>query len=102
MVGMPDQQDFAAALEMDRRLAVHLGDQRAGGGEREEIARPRIGRNRFWYPMGRKYHRRVGIVGDFGQFLDENRALGPEAVDDIAVVDDLVADKDRGGTAGDG
>jgi hypothetical protein len=30
-IRMPDQQDFAAALEMDRRLAVHLGDQRTGG-----------------------------------------------------------------------
>jgi hypothetical protein len=46
--------------------------------------------------VGRKHHRRVGIVGDFSQFLDENRALGPQAVDDIAVMDDLVADIDRG------
>ena len=38
VVGMPDQEDFAAALEMDRGLAVHLGDQRAGRVQREEIA----------------------------------------------------------------
>ena len=38
MVGMPDQQDFTAALEVDRRLAMHLGDQRTGGIERKEIA----------------------------------------------------------------
>ena len=76
MMGMPDQQDLAAALEMDRRLAVHLGDQRTGGVEREEIAGPGVGRNRFWHPVGRKHHRGVGIVRDFSQFLDENRALG--------------------------
>ncbi len=96
VMGMPDQQDLAAALEMDRRLAVHLGDQRAGGIEREEIAGAGVRGHRFRDPVGREHHRRVGIVGDFGQFLDENSPLGPEAVDDIAVVDDLVADIDRG------
>ena len=96
VMGMPDQQDLAAALEMDRRLAVHLGDQRTGGVEREEIAGAGVRRHRFGNPVGRKHHRGVGIVGDFGQFLDENRALGLEAVDHIAVMDDLVADIDRG------
>ncbi len=95
MVGMPDQEDFAAALEMDRRLAVHLGNQRTGGVEREEIAGPGIGWNRLGNPVGREHHRRIGVVRDLGEFLDENRALGPQAVDDIAVVDDLVADIDR-------
>ena len=100
MVGMPDQQDFTAALEMDRRLAVHLGDQRTGGVERKEIAGAGVGGHRFRHPVGRKHHRCIGIVGDFGQFLDENRALGPQAVDDIAVVDDFVADIDRGAIDG--
>ena len=45
--------------------------------------------------MGRKHHRGVGIVGDFGQFLDENRALGLQAVDHVAVMHDLVAHVDR-------
>ncbi len=44
--------------------------------------------------MGREDDRRGG-VGDFREFLDENRALGPQAVDDIAVMHDLVADIDR-------
>jgi hypothetical protein len=95
MVGMPDQQDFAATLEMDRGLAVHLRDQRAGRVQREEIAGTGVRRDRFRNPVGRKHHRRVGIVGDFGQFLDKNRALGLQAVDHIAVMDDLVADIDR-------
>ncbi len=96
VMGMPDQEDFAAALEMDRRLPVHFRHQRTGRIQREEIARLGVGRDRFRHPVGRKHHRRVGIVGDFGQFLDENGALGPQAVDHIAVVDDLVADIDRG------
>ena len=100
MMGMADQEDFAAALEMDRRLAVHLGDQRAGRVQREEIAGLGVGGNRFRHAMGRKHHRRVGIVGDFGQFLDENRALGLQAVDHIFVMDDLVADIDRGAIDG--
>ncbi len=100
VVGMPDQQDFAAALEMDRGLAVHLRDQRAGRVQREEIARAGVGRNRFGNPVGREHHRRVGIVGDFGEFLDENRALGLQAVDHIAVMHDLVADIDRGAIDG--
>ena len=100
MMGMADQEDLAAALEMDRGLAMHLGHQRAGRIEREEIARLGFGRNRFRNAVGRKHHRRVGIVRDFGQFLDENRALGLQAVDDIFVMDDLVADIDRGAIDG--
>ena len=92
---MADQQDLAAALEMDRRLAVNFGDQRTGGIERKEIARSGVGRNRFRHAMGGKHHRRLGVVGDFSQFLDENRALGAQAVDHIAVVDDLVTHIDR-------
>ncbi len=100
MVGMADQEDFAAALEMDRGLAMHLGHQRAGRIQRKEIAALGLGRNRFRHAMGREHHRRVGIVGDFGQFLDENRALGLQAVHHIAVMDDLVPDIDRGAIDG--
>src|SRR6202795_1261952 len=35
VMGMPDQQDFPAPLEMDRRLPVHFCHQRAGGVERK-------------------------------------------------------------------
>ena len=96
VVRMPDQQDFTAALEMDRRLTVHLGDQRAGCVQREEVARAGVRRNRFRHAMGGKHHRCAGIVGNFGQFLDEDRALGLQAVHDIAVMHDLVADIDGG------
>jgi hypothetical protein len=97
---MADQQDLAAALEVDRRLAMDLGHQRAGRVQGEEIARLGLGRNRFRHAMGRKYHRCIGIVGDLGQFLDENGALGLQAVDDVFIVHDLVADIDRGAIDG--
>ena len=40
--------------------------------------------------MGREDHRRAG-VGNFVEFLDEDRAFGLEALDHVAVVHDLVA-----------
>ena len=91
---MPDQDDVAAALEMDLGLAMHLGDQRTGGIERKEIALLGLIGNRARHAMRGKDDRRVGF-GDFVEFLDENRALGLQAVDHIAVMDDLVADIDR-------
>ena len=54
MMRMPDQQDFAAALEMDRGLAVHLGHQRAGRIQREEIARRAHPPGPISEPRGRK------------------------------------------------
>jgi hypothetical protein len=94
---MADQQDFAATLEMDRGLAMHLGHQRAGRVQRKEIALARASAGTdFRHAVGRKHHRRIGIVGDLVQFLDENRALGLQAFDHIAVVHDFVTDIDRG------
>ena len=94
MPGVADQHDLAAALVMDFGLAVDLGDQRAGGVEREEVAALRLHRNRFRHAMGGEDHRRLG-VRNLGEFLDEDRALGLEALDHVAVVHDLVADVDR-------
>src|SRR5262249_13897856 len=55
----------------------------------------RFGRDRLRHAMGREHRGCISIVGNFGKFLDENRALGPQAVHDIAVVGDLVTDIDR-------
>ena len=49
--------------------------------------------------MGGEDHRRVG-VGNFVELLDEDRALGLEALDHVAVVYDLVAHIDRRAVAG--
>ena len=37
MSGMADQQNLTSAAPMNFRLAMHLGDQRTGGVEREEV-----------------------------------------------------------------
>ena len=50
-------------------------------------------RHRFRHTMGGKDHGTV--IGAIVQFLDEDGALGFQALDDVAVVDDLVADVDR-------
>ena len=94
MAGVADQHDLAAAREMDLGLAVHLGDQRAGGVEREEVAALGLLGDRLRHAVGGEDHRRVG-VGNFVEFLDEDRALGLQALHHVAVVHDLVADIDR-------
>jgi hypothetical protein len=93
-----DQHDLAAALVVDLGLAMDLGHQRAGGVEVEEVAALGFLGDRLRHAVGRENHRRLG-VGDFGEFLDENRALGLEALDHVAVVHDLVTDIDRGAIA---
>ncbi len=94
VAGMADQHDLAAAPVMNFGLAMHLGDQRTGGVEREQVAARRFLGNRARHAMRRKNHRRAGI-GNLVEFLDENRALGAQAVDHVAVVHDFVAHIDR-------
>ena len=60
----------------------------------KKLRRLRFLRNRLRHAVGGEDHRRLG-VGDFGEFLDEDRALGLQALDHVAVVHDLVADIDR-------
>ena len=73
---------------------VHLGDQRAGRVEDEEVARSRRLRHALRHAVGREDHRPVGI-GDLVELLDEDRALRLQALDHVAVVHDLVAHIDR-------
>ncbi len=94
VAGMADQDDLAAAPEVDFGFAVDLGDQRAGRVDGDEIAPARLFRHRLRHAMGGKHDRRVG-VGNLVQLFDEHRALLAQAVHDIAVVDDLVAHIDR-------
>jgi len=87
---MPDQENFAAALEMDRGLAVHLGDQRTVASSEKKLRALASAGTDLGTPWAEKHHRRIGIVGDLSKFLDENRAFCLQAVDDVAVVHDLV------------
>ena len=81
-------------------LAMDLGDQRAGGVDIEQVAAAGLGRHRLRHAVGGEHHRPV--VGHLVELVDEDRALGLEALDDIAVVHDLVADIDRPAVALDG
>tara|TARA_R110000751_G_scaffold10055_2_gene37360 strand:- start:194980 stop:195339 length:360 start_codon:yes stop_codon:yes gene_type:complete len=89
---MADQYDMTAKALMTHRLFVDLRDQRASGIEVEQIARPRIFWHRFWNAMGRKYHRLLLVFrGDLIKFLDKDRTSGLQTFDNIAIVDNLVA-----------
>ena len=79
---------------VDFGLAVHLGDQRAGGVEREQVAAAGFGRNGARNPV-RREDDRLAVVRDLVEFLDENGALLAQAVDHVAVMDYFVADIDR-------
>ena len=46
--------------------------------------------------MRRENHGRIGTGRHFAEFLDENGALGAQALDHVAVMHDFVTDIDRG------
>ena len=93
VAGVADQHDLAAGGEVALGLDVHLGDQRAGGVEIDHLPLHRLGRHRLRHAVGGEHHRPV--VRAFLQLLDEHRAHRPQALDHVAVVDDLVAHIDR-------
>ena len=95
VAGVADQHDLAVAAEMDLGLAMHLGHQRAGGVERQQMAARRLLRDRARHAVRREDDGGAGI-GNLGEILDEDGALGLQALDHVAVVDDLVAHIDRG------
>src|SRR5258708_19630840 len=100
MAGMADQHDGAPALVVPLGFAMDLGDQRAGGVDDDEVAACGLRRHRLRHAVRREYHGTV--VRHPVEFLDEDRSLGFEALDDAAVVHDLVADIDRPPVARDG
>jgi len=98
MAGMADQDHVEAAFVVQDCFLVHLGDERAGGVEKEQAAMLGIRRHRFRHAVGGKDHRRVG-VRNLVELVDEDRTLSPQVLDDEAVVHDLMADIDRGAIA---
>ena len=89
-----DHDDLQACIGMALRLDMDLGDQRAGGIDIDHIARLRRRGHGFRHAMGGKDHRTV--VGAFRQFLDKDRALVAQPVDDEFIVHDLMAHIDWG------
>ena len=93
MAGVADQDHGAALAHIALGLGVDLGDQGAGGVQHRQPPRRRRPHHRLGHPVGAEH--RVGAVGNLADLLDEDRALGLEVLDHMAVVDDLVAHIDR-------
>ena len=94
MADVADEDDAPAAFMVNLGFAVHLGDERAGGVDSEELARRGLLGHRFRDAVGGEDHR-MGARGGFLEFLYEDDALGLERVDDEFVVHDLMAHVDR-------
>ncbi len=93
MAGMADQDDLAALIGVALALDMDLGDERAG---RVDHRQPALG--------GPLLDRAGDAVGaedrdaarrDLVDLVDEMRSFGAQPLDDVAVVDDFVADIDR-------
>ena len=91
---MTDEKNMAAASMMDLGLAMHLGHERAGRIDRQQVSHLRIGRYGLGHAMCGKHHR-GGSVGYLAQLLHEDRALFLQALDHVFVVHDFVAHIDR-------
>ena len=92
MIAVADEDDRVAPLGQRDGLEVDLGDERAGRVDDLELARSGLGDDVGSDAM--RGEDQPGAVGDLGEFLDEDGALPAKRVDDVAVVDDLVANID--------
>jgi hypothetical protein len=93
MSGMANEQYVPAFFDQALGLSMDLGNERAGCIDISKRALARFDRNRFGHAVSRKDHRTV--VGHFLKLVDEDRAHFFEALDDKAIVDDLMAHIDR-------
>jgi hypothetical protein len=91
---MADQHDLVAAAMMEDSLLVHLGDERTCRIEEKQVLAGRARAHVLRHPM-RGEHHRSGRVRDLVKLLDEDGALVFQALHDVAVMHDLVADIDR-------
>ncbi len=93
MAGVADHHDLAALFAHSGNLGVHLGHQRTGRVENAQPARFGICTHGLGYSVRRKHDDAAGRY--LGELLDEDGTFGLEVVDDVPVVDDLVAHVDR-------
>ncbi len=89
MPGVADQDQRAALRDILPALHVDLGDERAGGVEHIQAARLRVGFHRLRYTV--RAENSDSAVRDFIELLDETRALAAQIVDNMPVVNDLMA-----------
>ncbi len=90
---MADEHDLAARLVMAFGFHMDLGDKRAGGVEIDETPMLGFPGHGFRYAVSRKDDGHA--LGHGVQLLDEAGAHGLQALDNEAVVNDLVAHIDR-------
>jgi hypothetical protein len=88
-----DQQDVEVDGGEPLRLVVHLGDQRAGGVDRLQLARGRLLVHHRGDAVRGEDHRLA--LGDLVGLVDEDRTAGLQGLDDVLVVHDLLAHVDR-------
>jgi len=93
MAGVADQDDDATLRDVALALTMHLGDQRARRIEHAQSARARVVLHHPGHAVRAEHGDRPG--GHLRQMLDEPRTFGAQALDDVAVVHDLVAHVDR-------
>ena len=93
VTGMANEDDVPTGFARTLRLLMHLGHQGTGCVDIFKSACFRLGRNSLGHAVGAENDR--DAVGHLIERFDENRALGAQRVDDIAVVDDFVPDIDR-------
>ena len=88
-----DEKDVLALLDLTFGLAMDFADKRAGRIDIEQLAPVGLCGHGLGHAMRREYDRH--IVRHLVQFLDEDRALGLQRIDHIAIMDDLVPYIDR-------
>ena len=94
VAGVADEDDRVALGGELLRLHVDLGDERAGGVEREEVALLGVGVDGRGDAVGGEDGGRA--LGDrVVELLDEDRAALAQLGHDVLVVDDLLAHVDR-------
>ncbi len=93
MAGVADEDHLAAGGNVALALVVDLGDQRARRVQHMQAARTRFVLDAARDAVGAED--RDGAGGHFREVLDKTRPFGAQALDDVPIVDDLVADVDR-------
>ena len=88
MPGVADVEDGVALAAAHLELVVHLGDERAHGVDHDATPGPGRFDDLGGRTVGAQHERRTG--GHGGHVVDEDHPLVAEALDDVAVVHDLV------------
>ena len=98
MTGVTDQHDAMAVGRVAPGLDVHLRHERTRRVDRVETALGGVLVHRRRDAVGREHERRA--LRHVPLVVDEHGATALEVPDDVRVVDDLLADVDRGSVQG--